>query len=475
MLNTTNTALILVAAGALHFGYRYVRSYLEIERIRKMENAEEPPSDPDEGLLGIAIYRRMAKDQGEHVFLEEQTKLYERLGDTYKANLFGRPFIDTRDPENIKAILSTQFEQFSLGESRLDAFHPMLGDGIFTHVYGGGPKGEPWRHSRAMLRPQFAKQQIQDLENLEGFVQTLISRIPGNETCDLQELFFRLSMDTEICMLRSLLGDLYFLQKDGREFKQISAFVKEYIDRFTYKALQLHADGKPTSYDANGKYIFLEEISKSIKDPVRLRSELLNILLAGRDTTASLLAICFHQLARHKDVWNQLRNEIMENIGHRHPTYEDIKSLKYLKYVLNETLRLFPVVPWNGREAVVTTTLPRGGGPDGKSKIVVKKGTFVFYSPWSLHRSKFYGEDANEFKPSRWETLRPAWNYIPFNGGPRICLGQQYALTEASYVVIRLLQAFKDIDNRDPIEPFIEHTTLTLSSHTGTKVALTPA
>ncbi|EER24493.1 hypothetical protein D8B26_005181 [Coccidioides posadasii str. Silveira] len=507
MLNLTNILLIPPAAGALHVGYRYLQSYLEAERIRKLENTEDPPKAPNQGIFGINVYRDIAKHKEEHVFLQKNLERYDELGDTYTSDMFGRTYIDTRDPENIKAILSTQFEQFSLGDSRLDAFYPMLGEGIFTHVYGGGSKGEPWRHSRAVLRPQFARHQIQDLAKLEEFVQNLISRIPRNETCDLQELFFRLTLDTatdflfgesvnsllpdsppketqfyhdftrgtEICMLRTLLGDLYFLQKDSSEFKRVSAFVQEYIDRFTHKALELHAAGKPTSYDSNGKYVFLEEISKSIRDPVRLRSELLNILLAGRDTTASLLSACFHQLARHKDVWDELRKEIMDNVGDRLPTYEDIKSLRYLRYVLNETLRLFPVVPWNGREAVVTTTLPRGGGPDGKSKILVKKGTFVLYSTWGLHRSKFYGEDTNEFRPSRWETIRPGWNYIPFNGGPRICLGQQYALVEASYVITRLLQVFKDIENRDPVLPFVEHTTLTLSSEHGAKVALTPA
>ncbi|WEW57443.1 hypothetical protein PRK78_002910 [Emydomyces testavorans] len=467
MLSLTNILLILLSAGVVHLGYRYVRSYVEAERIRKLEKTEEPPRDPNSGIFGINFYRDMAKHKRERVFLEKSLERYEQLGDTHVADMFGRTYLDTRDPENIKAILSTQFEQFSLGMDRAHAITPMLGEGIFTHVYGGGPEGEPWRHSRAVLRPQFVRQQIQDLGKLEGYevlcrdlhIQNLLRNI-GN---------------AEICILRILLGNLYFLQKDSREFKRISQFVQTYIDSFTQRALRLHAAGKPTSFDAGGSYVFLEEISKSIKDPVRLRSELLNILLAGRDTTASLLAICFHQLARHKDVWNKLRKEIMDNIGNRLPTYEDIKSLKYLQYVLNETLRLYPVVPWNGREAVVTTTLPRGGGPDGKSKILVKKGTFVIYATWSLHRSKFYGEDANEFRPSRWETLRPGWNYIPFNGGPRICLGQQYALIEASYVVIRLLQTFKDIENRDPILPFIEYTTLTLSSATGTKVALTPA
>jgi cytochrome P450 len=83
-----------------------------------------------------------------------------------------------------------------------------------------------------------------------------------------------------------------------------------------------------------------------------------------------------------------------------------------------------------------------------------------------MHRRKdIYGPDAEEFRPERWapeEGLRPGWGYLPFNGGPRICVGQQFALAEASYTIVRLLQAFRGIENRDP-EPWTEQLALTLA------------
>ena len=78
------------------------------------------------------------------------------------------------------------------------------------------------------------------------------------------------------------------------------------------------------------------------------------------------------------------------------------------------------------------------------------------------------------YRPERWETLKPGWAYIPFNGGPRICIGQQFALTEAGYSIVRIMQQFGEIENRDP-EPFREWLTLTLASKNGTRVVLTPA
>lgn len=141
-------------------------------------------------------------------------------------------------------------------------------------------------------------------------------------------------------------------------------------------------------------------------------------------------------------------------------------------------LRLFPPVPTNARIAFKDTVLPRGGGANGQAPIFVPKDTIFMYSVYSMHRrTDIYGPDALEFKPERWSPdapggpLRPGWGFLPFNGGPRICVGQQYALTEASYTIVRLLQTFGELENRDPKE-WVEGYGLTLCSGEGTKVAL---
>jgi len=167
------------------------------------------------------------------------------------------------------------------------------------------------------------------------------------------------------------------------------------------------------------------------------------------------------------------------------------------------------VVPLNTRIANKATTLPRGGGPDGRSPVYVAKGTFVTYNVYTMHRrTDIYGPDALEFRPERWapeEGLRPGWGYLPFNGGPRkqisncspryiiqspqlafqhdlpvtnfaplgICVGQQFALIEASYTIIRLLQEFRSMENRDSRE-WTENINLTLAIATGVKVAMVP-
>lgn len=115
------------------------------------------------------------------------------------------------------------------------------------------------------------------------------------------------------------------------------------------------------------------------------------------------------------------------------------------------------------------TVLPVGGGPDGNSPLFVAKNNVVMYSVFAMHRrEELFGPDALEFRPERWESLRPGWEYLPFNGGPRICPGQKFALIESSYTVARLLQAFAGVESLDEGD-FVERITLSLTMDNGVK------
>ena len=148
-----------------------------------------------------------------------------------------------------------------------------------------------------------------------------------------------------------------------------------------------------------------------------------------------------------------------------------------LRFLTQTALRLYPVVPANARFANRDTILPLGGGPDGASPIFIPKGGVVAYHTYNLHRrTDIYGPDALEFRPERWgpdENLRPGWGYLPFNGGPRICVGQQFALTEASYTIVRLVQEFEAVEDRDG-SPWMEKLSLTVASHKGVMVGMIP-
>lgn len=285
--------------------------------------------------------------------------------------------------------------------------------------------GERWEHSRALLRPQFIREQVSDLDLEERHVQNMmqILQIEGDgwtQKIDMQVLFFRLTMDsaTEFLFGESVdsqlqglpnsknassghdekgfayafdrgqmylakaarMGDLYWVAHN-KEFKEMCKRTHDFIDYYVQRALDYQDTKKNCEKE---KYVFLEQLAKTTKDPVQIRTELLNILLAGRDTTASMLGYLFVLLANHPEIFNKLRDTIIEHFGtyeqHKPITFQGLKNCQYLQWCMNETLRLYPVVPLNSRQAYKDTTLPVGGGPDGKSPVFIPAGREVMYS-----------------------------------------------------------------------------------------------
>jgi len=222
-----------------------------------------------------------------------------------------------------------------------------------------------------------------------------------------------------------------------KSFKEGLKVINEFVNPFIDHALSLSPEELATKTKTEEGYTFLHALASFTRDRVVLRDQLVAVLLAGRDTTAATLSWLFYELARHPDVWRRLREEILQTVGETGaPTYNDLKNMKYLQHTLSETLRLYPAIPYNVRLALHDTTLPRGGGPDGLSPLGVLKNTPIGYSTIILHRREDLTPDAEEFRPERWEKWQPKpWQYIPFNGGPRICIGQQFALTEMGYTV----------------------------------------
>lgn len=142
--------------------------------------------------FGFVRFQEARKAFRERRILDTITERFEELGsDTVGFTSLGRNIITTREPENIKQILSLDFKNWSLGSNRIANFTPFFGPGIFT------TDGAAWQHSRDMLRPSFTRNQVRDLESLDNHVQHLIDAVARDgSTVDLQPLFFRLTIDS---------------------------------------------------------------------------------------------------------------------------------------------------------------------------------------------------------------------------------------------------------------------------------------
>ena len=429
---------------------------------------------------------------------------YEPRNNLSQYLLFGPRAHHVLDPRNVETILSTNFMDYGFGVLA-EVFAPLLGEGIFTQ------EGLAWKHSRELLRLQFQRTQYQSLDNLREHVDNLLDCLPSQGCIDLQPLFFKLTLDTTTALLfGQSVGSLKTRTNDSfREFannfdiaqgglakrfrlapwhafyrplhlRRACSAVHNFMDNYIQE-VRIKRQGDPVGPRLD---TFVHQLEQESSTPTGVRDHLLNILLAGRDTTACCLAWTMRLLVRHPRVMSQLGQQIQSVIGtSQHPTKEQIRSMPYLSFVIKESLRLFPPVPLNNRTALRATTLPRGGGPDGNAPILVRKGEMVVFSQYvDARRKNIYGPDADEFIPERWECepSRFGWAYFPFNGGPRACLGRDFALMEISYTIVRLLQAFPSISlpaNESNETPGTERQrlTLVLQSADGCKVDLTRA
>jgi len=278
------------------------------------------------------------------------------------------------------------------------------------------------------------------LPNQDNLVDDSVST-PANR-------FARAFADAQISISRrGRLGVLWplfeiFRDRTAGDMRVVRGFIEPIVQDAMRKRKECHAIVKEES--------LLQHLLNVTQDMKLIVDETINILLAGRDTTAGLLTFMAYCLAMHPDVLARLREEVLSTIGpNRAPTFDDLRRMKYLRAVLNETLRLFPSVPFNSRYTHAPALLE---GDDGQKLYIPAKTKVTITYMLTQRHKPFWGEDAHLFDPDRFldervktfVTSNP-FVFVPFNAGPRICLGQQFAYHEASFFMIRLLQKFDRI------------------------------
>lgn len=416
----------------------------------------------------------------EHRFLLTWYQRYQENGPTFEVSILGTSAICSCEPVNLQSVFGTNARAWGVAY-RLPALAPFCGAGFLT------TDGMEWEHSRALLAPSFLKSNISDSTDYARYLDLMIENIPKQgETVDLQKLLFNLYLDTATLWLfgesfgslsgtgtekanefihslayslgiggfRMALGPLQFLHwspKWHESNRSNQAIVEKYVDRALARV-----QGGATSREKGTKKrpVLLEAMAEQSTDKEQLRNESMQALIAAHETTACLLSNMFWVLARRPDIWTKLRAEVIGVLGNSPLDFEGPLKLKYLRNVINETLRLYPVFPYHLRVAIEHTSLPTGGGANGTSPIFCRKGSLFDGNFVVLHRQvSIWGEDAEVFDPERWNRFKPKTNeFMPFGAGPRACVGRQKALMETSYFVVRMLRAFKSIEAKDERE-----------------------
>ncbi|KAG6377923.1 cytochrome P450 [Boletus reticuloceps] len=403
---------------------------------------------------------------------------------------------------------SAAISSYVKGDKFKETADSLLGTGVFNS------DGDIWKLHRSMARPFFNIDRISHFDIFDRHAETTIAlmkeRFRAGLAVDFQDAVSRFTLDSASEFLfghcvntlaaglpypynfsgpgvvsqdskdvaldfasafaaaqqamtrRNLVGGTWPLWELFRDplkepMKVVNAFLEPILKDAIAK--QKASQGLPDADKDAEDETLLDHLMRQTTDIKILKDQTLNILLAGRDTTASTLMSASYLLATHPDVLRRLREEILEKVGPtRRPSYDDIREMKILRAVLNETLRLFPAVPFNVRESA-NDTIWQPSNPTEKP-LFVPAGTT--YSVLLMQRrTDLWGPDALEFDPDRFlddrlrKYLTPnPFIFLPFNAGPRICLGQQFAYNEMSFMLIRLLQNFSSItlspESQDP-------------------------
>ncbi|KAF8894964.1 cytochrome P450 [Mucidula mucida] len=411
----------------------------------------------------------------------------DEYGAIYDLDLGGFSLPTTISPKHIQALLATQFDKFEKAPTFRDVMKPVLGSGIFN------ADGDMWRFHRTLSRPFFSRDRVKHFDIFDRHalftIQKMKDRLRLGAPVDFQDLIQRFTMDTATefllgpcvdslsstlpyphekasasdadtfsdAFLRTMLAlaqrertrDLWPLMEIKKDcvlehLEKVNAYIHPIIDAAMQRNKHVAIGDEVDAGDT-----LLDHLVFATDDASIIREEIINILIAGRDTTAATLSFVVYLLSMHPEVMTRLRAEVIRVVGpHRQPGIDDVKELKYMKAFINETSRLFPPVPANIRETVDGVILP----PDfpGEQPTYVPRRRILYSIMVMLRRKDLWGPDADEFDPDRVLDERNKkyifpnpFIFLPFNAGLRICLGQQFVYNEMSFMLARLMQNFR--------------------------------
>ncbi len=375
-----------------------------------------------------------------------------RYGDAVRISIGPRSLYFFNHPDHAKHVLADNSANYHKGIGLAQA-RRALGDGLLTS------EGALWRRQRGVVAPVFAHRRITRqagivAEEAALLVDRLRARQGDGPVDVVRELtgltlgvLGRTLLDADLARFDAI-GESFEAVQDQAMFEMASLgavptwvpLPRQVRFRRARRHLQRVVDqlvverAAALREDAGDALSRLIVSTRREADPQvgrqRLRDELVTLLLAGHETTASTLGWTFHLLDRHPKVWDRLRAEAVEVLGDRLPGYGDLKRLPYTAMVVSEAMRLYPPVWILTRQAQAD---------DDVGGFHVPAGSDVLISPYTLHRHPAFWSAPERFAPDRFDpgqqTDRPRYAYLPFGAGPRFCVGSHLGMMEASFVL----------------------------------------
>ncbi|KAL7612032.1 cytochrome P450 704C1 [Lactuca sativa] len=420
--------------------------------------------------------------------LHDYMTLMAKKYPTYRLITPSHSEVYTVDPVNTEYILKTNFANYGKGEYNVDIMSDLFGNGIFV------VDGAKWSHQRKLASLEFSTKVLREFSsvifksNTAKLVKKISLLAAAEESMDLQDLLMRSTLDAmfevgfgfelDTISGSNEAGNRFMEAFDASNglvywrFVDLLWKVKRYlnigseatlkekikiIDNFVYELIRNKRE-QMKNEERDKEDILSRFLMESEKDPENmtdkyLRDISLSFILAGKDTSANTMSWFFYVLCKQSRIQEKVAEEVKmatEANGNDHTSTDEFKikltevaldKMHYLHATLTETLRLYPAIPLNGKCAEKDDVLPDG--------FKIKKGDYVGYMSYPMGRmTQIWGPDAEEFRPERWlhnGVFRPQspFKLTAFQGGPRTCLGKEFAYRQMKIIAAFLIYFFK--------------------------------
>ena len=413
-----------------------------------MSPSRVPPSPPASFFLGhYPAYHRGPLD-----FL---TRCARDHGDVVRLRMPGFAAYLLFNPEHIEHVLRGNHRNFC--KDRLTRrLTPLLGKGLLTS------EGDFWRQQRQRTQPSFQMSQLQNYGPfMVGQIERQMRTWQDGETRDLHRemttatlgIIVKVLFDAEEPELAQEVGHALAELTDfftsafnyapmARYLPTPAAFrlhrARWRLNRIIFSLIQKHRARKRPGDDLLSRLLASGTDGAPPISDGQLRDELVTLFLAGLETTALALSFCLYLLAKNPEAENRWRAELDRVLGDRLPTAADVAKLEYTQCLMRESMRLYPPAWMIARESLADCDL---GG------FFVPAGAQLWMVQYVVHRDPRWFAEPDAFRPERWDDdfakRLPRGAYFPFGDGPRICIGNHFAMLEAALILASIGQRFQ--------------------------------
>lgn len=386
-------------------------------------------------------------------------RLAREYGDIVHYHLLTERVYQLNHPDYIQEVLVNQADKFNKAPLDKQIFSQSLGNGLISS------DGEFHRAQRKLMQPAFHSRRIETYAQImTDFTTRLLAGWRESHTLDVHEAMTHLTMlivskalyDADVASSADGIAEaIHVLNKVGEDQYQQGYVVPGWIpipqNRKIKRAVQKldsvmmpiieqrRASGEDKGDLLSMLLLAQDEDTGGRMTDQQVRDEAVSLFVAGHETTSNLLSWVWYALSQHPEIEAKLHTELDAVLDGRTPALRDLSLLPYTDMVIKETLRLYPPA-WilNGRTP--TEDVEIGG-------YTIPRGSLVFLSPYVMHRDPRNFAEPEQFRPERWadglEKRIPRYAYFPFGGGPRVCIGNQFALMEARLVLATIARRYR--------------------------------